>query len=686
MPVYVRAITAFVGGEQSPSVQSRTDIEQYKFGCRKLRNVTLLPQGGVVRRAGAKLMQKLSGLIEGKAFKMVGFTRNSQQKYLLVFSEGKIEFFRAGIKVHEIASADITSDSIASINEAQLADTMIIASKAFKPKQLRWQGSDSDWSLSDVVFDFIPDYSFNDAQSPEGEAEIQNIFLKQTGLGSTFNLALEGFETGDIGVDSDWNVTAERIQEELRRLSITPSTGIEVEAVGYDPVNPQYSNLQFKVTFDGAAADNWGTISGAFRYRPDRANEYIYATVQQEGQGRSEPVWSETRGFPSLCAFFENRLILANSSSLKQSLWCSVIGNYFDFNEGSGLDSDAINRTIATAKNNEIVALVSSRELQVLTANSEHYNPYAMTPSTFGMPAQTTNGSKEIRAQLINGATYFIQRLGNGVRQFVYTDAESSYSSTNIALLSEHLIKDVKETAQLQGVETDADYLYCLNNNGTVAVMNILRAQNVQSWSLWETSAGEFYSIGNVEEELYTIIKAKDGYYLCLMTSEVATDLAQEYQNVSEINLENAGAYSSMLSAITDNMYAGEFLPDEPIELIREYDHVEVGVNFIPKIIPNYISDEVTNGTNRNRMKRPIRAWVELHNAVGVDLIYNKRTYKIAYREMPVMFADPSPKPFTGSKEKRLTGFTKDTTVEIRQTLPFKKTAILALQLELRTV
>lgn len=686
MPIYVRQQTAFVGGEQSPSVQSRTDIEQYKFGCRKLRNVTLLPQGGFVRRAGAKLIEKLSAIEQGKNFKLVGFTRSSTQKYLLVFSTGKLDIYRDQLKVHTINDADFTNDSIATISDAQLADTMIITSKGFQPKKLFWNGADNNWVLSYITFDFIPKYSFNDANSPAGQTEIQDVYLNETGLGSTFSLALEGYETNDISITSNWVDIAARIEQELTALSITPSSGILVTPIGWDPNNPVYNNLVFRVAFTAASAANWGTLSGSFNYRSDRPNENIFATVFQEGQNKDENVWSALRGWPSVCAFFENRLILANSAALPQSLWCSVVGEYFDFNEGDGLDSDAINRTIATAKNNEIINLISSRELQVMTANSEHYNPYAMTPSTFGMPAQTTNGCKQVRAQLINGATYFIQRVGNGVRQFVYTDSEAAYASTNIALLSDHLIRDVKETAQLQGVETDADYLLCLNEDGTIAVMNILRAQNVQSWSLWETEAGEFYSIGNSDEELYSIIKAQDGFYLCYMTPEIATDLAQEFATVDTVTLSEQGAYDKDVSVVTDGMYAGEFDPTQQIDLIREYESVEVGVNFVPICIPNFVSDNVTNGTNRNRKKRPVRAWVEVQNALAVDLVYNGKAYEIAYRQLPLLFSDPSAKPFTGTKEKRLLGFSKDTTVEIKQTLPYKKTAVLALQLELRTV
>lgn len=686
MPIYIKQQTAFVGGEQSPSVQSRTDIEQYKFGCQKLRNVTLLPQGGWVRRAGAKLMLKLSDVAEGKEFKLIGFTRSTEQKYLLVFSTGKIEIFRNQQLVHTIVDATITNDSVKTIVDAQLADTMILTSKGFKPKKLFWNGADDQWQLTDISFDFIPDYSFNDANSPAGSSEIQDLYLKSTGVGSTFKLALEGYETNDIAVDEDWNIIADRIRVELLALSITPSSGITVAPVGYDPLNPQSNNLLFRVTFTGPAANNWGAISGSFNFRADRPNEYIYSTLILEGESRQEKVWSTLRGWPSVCAFFENRLILANSAALPQNIWCSVIGDYFNFNEGDGLDSDAINRTIATAKNNEVINIISSRELQVMTANSEHYNPYAMTPSTFGMPAQTTNGCKKVRAQLINGATYFIQRLGNGVRQFVYTDSEAAYSSTNVALLSEHLIKNVKETAQLQGVETDADYLYCLNEDGTIAVMNILRAQNVQSWSLWETEAGEFYSIGNSDEELYSIIKTQDGYFLCYMTPDIAMDLAQEFTDSSAVSLSNAAAYTKSVAAVTDGMYAGEFDPSQEITLTREYQEIEVGINFIPVCIPNNISDAVTNGTNRNRKKRPIRAWVEVQNALAVDLVYNGRVYEIAYRQLPFSFSDPSAKPYTGTKEKRLTGFSKDTTVEIRQTLPYKRTAVLGLQLEIRTV
>lgn len=683
MPRYVRQQTAFVGGEQSPNLRGRTDLEQYRFGCQLLRDATLLPQGGWVRRPGTFLIDKASTETGDKNFRLVGFTRTADLKYMLMFTDGKIVVYRGLQNVHEIAVADYTDDVITSIDTAQLADTMIITCPGKKPKQLRWNGSDVDWLLSDVTFDFIPQYFFNDASSPPGATEIQTVYLRSTGTGSTFTLALGGFETNEISVDTDETVTALRIQEELLDLSITPTSGIAV--VG---TKNSTSSYDFEVTFSGDAADDWSTISGSFVFRSDRPDQYIYATEDQQGAPRTEDVWSNTRGWPAHCAFFQNRLVLGNTEALPQNIWASVTGSYFDFNEGDGLDTDAIIVTIATNINNEIVNIVSSRELQVLTSNGEHYNPFAMTPSTFGLPMQTTNGSKEtVRPQVVNGATYFIQRKGNGVREFVYTDSENAYASSNVALLSDHLIVDVIDTAQAQGIETDADYFYCLNADGTIAVMNVLRAQNISAWSMWEPSIGTFAAIGNSESDLYCVIKTSDGYYMCRFDTDAAMDMAQLFTTSSEVTLAEQGAYANNdVNIIADGVWLGEFESQGAITLNREFAEIEVGVNFIPRCIPNQISDNVTNGSNKNRAKRPCRVWVEMYNAIGVDLVYKEKVYDLAYRSMPISFENPEPVPFTGAKEKRLLGFTRDTAIEIRQSLPFKKAAVLSLQIEVKTV
>lgn len=689
MPRYIKEQTAFLGGEQSPFLAGRSDIEQYKFGCKLLRDVTLLPQGGWIRRAGARLVEKMPTVGDNQAFKIWGFTRDINTKYLLVFMTGKLLIYRDAVKVHEIEDADLTEDNVTEIDTAQLADTMIITHRTFAPKELRWKGDDDQWELKFVDFDVIPEYFFDDANSPAGEEEIQKLFIRDTGVGSTFRIALGGYETNEIAIiDGDWQLTGNRIQEELLDLSITPSSGITVVADGYDPNDPDVSNasMNFIVTFSGDASDNWSALTGSFTYRSDRPNEYIYSTTEKEGKNREEPVWSSLRGWPKVCAFFENRLIFASTETLPQNIWCSRVGNYFDFNEGDGEDSDAINRTIATNINNEIVNVTSSRELQVLTTNGEHYNPYAMTPNSFGMPSQTTNGSKGARPQVINGATYFIQRKGNGVRQFVYTDTENAYNTSSVALLSEHLIRDVVDTAKTQGTLTDADYLYCLNADGTIAVMNVLRGQNILAWSLWESKVGLFHAIGYVEEELYCIMKCADGFYLCQFDDDAALDMAQKFTNAEKVTLANQGAYNTEVVSVADGMYMGEFDPAQEIDLARQRSDIEVGVNFIPRCIPNPVDDSVTNGSNRNKKKRPVRAWLQMVDAVGFDLVYNGKVRKIAYRSLPLSFEDPAPKPFTGTKEVRLLGYAKEMSIEIRQSLPFKKSAVLSLMTEIKTV
>lgn len=48
--------SSFASGELSPFLKGRTDLDQYYLGCETAENVTVVPQGGLKRRSGTKLI------------------------------------------------------------------------------------------------------------------------------------------------------------------------------------------------------------------------------------------------------------------------------------------------------------------------------------------------------------------------------------------------------------------------------------------------------------------------------------------------------------------------------------------------------------------------------------------------------------------------------------------------------
>ena len=154
-----------------------------------------------------------------------------------------------------------------------------------------------------------------------------------------------------------------------------------------------------------------------------------------------EPVWSAAHGYPTAVTFHESRLWFGNSTSRPQTLWASVIGEFFNFDRGVGDDDDSLDITLDTDQVNAIYHIVSGRHLQVFTSGGEFYIPESpIIPSSVRIARQTKFGVlQKVRPINVDGATMFIQRNGKQVRELYFTYTEASYVSSEVNLLAPHI-------------------------------------------------------------------------------------------------------------------------------------------------------------------------------------------------------------------------------------------------------
>ena len=94
-------LVKFTGGEFSPSLDNRYDLENYRDGCRRLRNVIPMKQGGAQRRPGTQY------IAQGKLAELGGFSISSLRKFqfapgtsfMLEFCDLGIRFYSNGAQV-----------------------------------------------------------------------------------------------------------------------------------------------------------------------------------------------------------------------------------------------------------------------------------------------------------------------------------------------------------------------------------------------------------------------------------------------------------------------------------------------------------------------------------------------------------------------------------------------------------
>src|SRR5690606_34316099 len=158
----------------------------------------------------------------------------------------------------------------------------------------------------------------------------------------------------------------------------------------------------------------------------------------------AESAFSAVRGWPATVAFHQDRLVIGGSRDLPNRLWFSQSGDLFNFKLGTGLDDEAIEFAILSDQVNAIRGIFSGRHLQVFTSGAEWMvTGDPLTPKTVQLSRQTRVGSRVDRyipPITVDGATMFIARNGQEIREFLYTDLEQAYQATDMALLSRHIL------------------------------------------------------------------------------------------------------------------------------------------------------------------------------------------------------------------------------------------------------
>ena len=244
-------------------------------------------------------------------------------------------------------------------------------------------------------------------------------------------------------------------------------------------------------------------------------------------------IFSASKGYPRTCTFHEGRLYFGGSKSLPNTLFGSKVGDFFNFKSSEALADDALLVTLSTDSINSINAIRSGRDLQIFTSSGEFFIPQStlepITPSNLVIKTSTKRGIKEgLRPTGTEAATFFIQRSGKSLREFLFSDSDLNYNSNNVSLFSSHLLKAPTKMALRSATSTDdGDLLMIVNStDGTMAVYTMLRPQNVVAPVEWVTN-GEFIDVGVDVEDIYTVTKR------ALPTQATFTISVSDYANIA---------------------------------------------------------------------------------------------------------------------------------------------------------
>lgn len=462
-------LSNFSAGELNPLLKARTDAKAYFNGAQTLRNWYMMDSGGLMRRQGTTFKQTLPA-----EARLLPFVFSDDEVAIFALSNNRLDVYSSAgavIQSNYTTNCNWTTAQLFELNIAQFGDTVFIANRNNPTIKIK---RESATSFTASVFAFASHSSGYPRYQPYYKYADAGVTLTPAATsGSTVNITAS---SAIFDSDSNWVGKTIRIG------------GKEVDIASRSSTTVIVGNIRETLGGTGAEAD-W-----------------------------DEQLISSHRGFPQGITFHDNRLWLAGVKSKPSSVNASHVGDYFNFSVGTGLSSEGIDVAIGGDQVNEIRHLYSGSNLQIFTDSGEYIIPTssdtsAITPSNIVFRRQTPYGCSRTRPILFDGASLYTQKNGRAVREFIFSDSEAGYVSTNISVLANHLIDSPKDIAMLSGSSTRPEQFAIFTNSGTthngkLAVFHSIRDEDIAGWTLWSTRTGDtFHSVTSANEHLFCVGK-----------------------------------------------------------------------------------------------------------------------------------------------------------------------------------
>ncbi|MBF0251240.1 MAG: hypothetical protein HQL35_11515 [Alphaproteobacteria bacterium] len=616
--------TSFTAGEISSELYGRGDLSAYENGAAKLENVFILPTGGVYRRPGLRHVDTVPG-----AGRLVPFEFNTEQVYLLLFRDGAVDVFEGGAKLTTIADTPWTLAQTRNLSWVQSADTLLVTHPDVPPKNLT-RDKTNTWSVTNWEFYKFEENGEEAIRQPYHKFAKDDVTVQPSATSGTITVTASAaaFEEGHVGA---------RMRIDQKEVEITAFT----DATHVTAVTKQ--NLT-----GTAATKDW-----------------------------EEQAFSAVRGWPMTACFHQDRMVIGGARDLPNRLWMSKSSDLMNFDLGEGLDDEGIEFAILSDQVNAIRAVFSGRHLQVFTSGAEWMvSGEPLTPGSIQLNRQTRIGSpmdRTVPPADVDGATLFVSKAGDELREFLFADVEQAYQAGDLATLARHIIKAPIDLA----FDQSRRQLHLVMNNGEIGSLTMYRREKVTAWSR-QTTDGTILSVAMVGADAYVLTRRGDDHFIEVFDDDYHVDAglkgSSETAKTTWSGLDHLEGKT--VTVVADGAPVDTLVVvDGEVTLSEPAQSVEIGLAFVHVIEPLPPVGAQGGSQNQGIYFRPIEFTFRLRDTAVLRLDVGNGLQDVPFKRFGSAAFDQPLQPFTGDKTVRAFGW-RQSGVEplwrIEQSTPLK--------------
>ncbi len=602
-------------------------------------------------------------------------TIRDEDKYIFVMTDQNLDVFQAGIWQASIP-VPYVSGELSTVTYTQSLDTILFFHEDHAPYRVFRQGGDDEFDARNQVFKNIPQFNYGD--SPGGTDEVQQLKFVSWLAGETFNIFLDTERTSSITYSVTTSTLAASIQTALRSLDNTSAAGITVVANGTDVVTITFGSD------DGFT--NWPEVRPA---GVQTADGVIIPSTITEGEPPGEDVMSATRKWPRTGVFFDQRLWYGGFKSLPDHWGYSVAGDFFDLDNRTTISDRGVLVLASMDQSVVIYHMFAGVDMQIFTSAGEFYIPNApITPLTTAIKLASRRGISETTVPVeTDGATLFVQKGGNTLREFFFSEERGKYVAINISSLAGHLINNPTSVAiQRPQADNEADLFYMANETDELTVLLTSPDQQATSFVRYTTD-GKFMALaaedaGDMYAVVERVINGQTVQYLEKFDTSHYMDAGKIVAVPGGTTVLNDLDYleGEDIYFIIDGSPAGSATVSGGSVILPKVANAQVilGLIFIPRVKTMPAIIRLKDGTSVGRKKRIVEVEVGLVETTNLELGANNDNVQ------PVIFKNLGDNllnvplfdlAFTGTKRiKGQRGWGYEVQVVLTQSVPGKLT------------